>query len=220
MGQIKLIAFDLDGVLVDGLGSWREVHRALGTLDIAEEHAREYHAGRITFEEWANQDVSLWHGVDIQRIRDILYNVNLMNGIDYTIPLLRDRYKLVIISGGLQILADRVKDEFNMDYAVANNLLVENGRVSGVNQIVDFEGKGEILRKLAELNNVKLRECAAVGDYFNDIPMFKLAGFTIAFDPKDDKITRFADEIIYEKDLTKILPCFEFGDGKWNMLRE
>jgi len=208
MEKIKLIAFDLDGVLTDGCGSWREVHKALGTYDAAEEHANEYYAGKITFDEWARKDTELWYGVDIERIREVLYKIDLMPGIESTIPRLRKNYKLAIISGGLQILADRVKDRFDMDYAVANKLLTKNGKVCGIQQIVDFKGKGKILREIAEINDIDLNECAAIGDYFNDIPMFKVAGFRIAFDPKDKEVVKFADKIIYEKDLTRILPYF------------
>ncbi len=209
MKKIKLIAFDLDGVLTDGCGSWREVHRALGTYDAAEEHAKEYLAGKITFDEWARKDTELWYGVDIERIKEILYGIDLMPGIESTIPRLRRNYKLVIISGGLQILADRIKNMFGMDYAVANKLLTENGRVSGIQQIVDFKGKGKILQEIAEISDIDLEQCAAIGDYLNDIPMFKVAGFRIAFNPKDEEVVKFADEIIYEKDMTRILSYFK-----------
>ncbi len=214
MEKIKLIAFDLDGVLVNGCGSWREVHNALGTYDAAEEHAEEYYAGKITFDEWARKDAGLWYGVNIERIKTPLYKIDLMKGIESTIPELRKNYKLVIISGGLQILADRVKEKFDMNYAVANRLLTKGGMVCGIRQIVDFEGKGKILQEIAEINDIDLKECAAIGDYSNDIPMFKVAGFTIAFDPKDKKIIRFADEVIYEKDLRKILPYFNSNGRK------
>jgi len=209
MSRIRLIAFDLDGVLVDGCGSWREVHKGLGTTGVAETHAQEYYAGKITFDEWARKDASLWHGIEIERIKEILYGVKLMPGIEKTIPGLNGRYKLGIISGGLQILADRIKDEFEMDYAIGNSLLVNEGKVSGIDQLVDFHGKGKVLEMVAEENDVSLDECAVVGDFTNDIPMFKIAGFRIAFNPKDEKIIEMADEVVYEKDLTKILPFFE-----------
>lgn len=208
MSEIKLIAFDLDGVLVDGKGSWQEVHHALGTDERAKIHSDEYYSGGITFDEWARKDASLWHGTEIERIREILYNVNLMPGVSETIPRLRNRYKIAIISGGLNILADRLKGEYNFDHAVANELLVENGVVYGINQIVDFQGKGRILEKIAGYYGISVQECAAIGDFTNDIPMFKVAGFRIAFNPKNEEIVKFADEVIYEKDLRRILDFF------------
>ncbi|MEA3254860.1 MAG: HAD-IB family phosphatase, partial [Candidatus Altiarchaeota archaeon] len=106
MNGIKLIAFDLDGVLVDGRGSWAEVHKGLGTLKQSELNGKEYFSGRITFDEWAERDVTLWEGVDIERIKDILYSAHLMTGIDETLHNLKRNYRLAIISGGLKILAD------------------------------------------------------------------------------------------------------------------
>ena len=212
MVAFKLVAFDLDGVLVDGLGSWIEVHKALGTYEYSKNHGNEFYSGKITFDEWARRDVELWKGVEIERIREILYRVKLMNGAKETINKLKETgCKTAIISGGLQILADRVKKELDIDYAFANKLICNNGRVCGINQIVDFNGKGNILKMIAERNGIDTKKCAAVGDYINDIPLFKTAGFSIAFNPKDNEILKFANVVIFEKDLTKILP-FLHGD--------
>lgn len=208
MKKIKLIAFDLDGVLVDGRGSWAQVHEGLGTLEQSEINGHEYFSGRITFDEWAERDVSLWMGVDIETVKEILYNSHLMKGIDETIPRLKKNYKLAVISGGLKILADHLKEKYNMDYSFGNELMVNDGKVKGINQIVDFGGKGKILEKIANDAGIKTEECAAVGDYINDIPMFRVAGFSIAFNPKDESILEYVDEVIYEKDLRRLLRFF------------
>jgi phosphoserine phosphatase len=208
MKRIKLIAFDLDGVLVDGYGSWWEVHKALGTLEKSREHAKEYYAGKITFDQWAEKDVRLWHGTDIKKIEAAVEKIELMNGIDETLPALKKKYQLAIISGGLQNLADRIKKEYGIKHAVANRLKVKEGKVIGIDQVVDFKGKGKILSEIACACGVKPEECAAVGDYINDIPMFDVAGFAIAFNPKNQEVIAHADETVYEKDLRKILPYF------------
>lgn len=208
MKKIKLIAFDLDGVLVDGYGSWWEVHNALGTLDKSREHAKEYYEGKITFDEWAKKDVELWRGIEIQKIEDAVEKIKLMEGIEETLPRLKERYSLAIISGGLQDVAERIRRDYGVDYVVANRLKVVDGKVAGLNQVVDFSAKGRILEEIAERCGIKPKECAAIGDYVNDIPMFQVAGFSIAFNPKDQKVIENADETIYEKDLRKILKYF------------
>ncbi|MEA3255184.1 MAG: HAD-IB family phosphatase, partial [Candidatus Altiarchaeota archaeon] len=162
----------------------------------------------ITFDEWAERDVTLWEGVDIERIKDILYSAHLMTGIDETLHNLKRNYRLAIISGGLKILADYLKDRFSMDYSFGNELRVNDGRVKGINQVVDFKGKGRILREIADDMGIEIDECAAVGDYINDIPMFKAAGFSVAFNPKDESILQYVDEVIYETDLSRLLKFF------------
>ncbi|OYT54873.1 MAG: phosphoserine phosphatase [Candidatus Altiarchaeales archaeon ex4484_2] len=210
MARFSLVAFDLDGVLVDGTGSWSDVHKALGTDGLSRSHGRDFYNGRITFDEWARKDTDLWKGVDFEKIKEALYKTTLMNGAEETINTLRDwGYRTAIISGGLQILADRVREDLGIDYAVANRLLFNDNKLCGIDQRVDFKGKGRILEKIIKENGIERDESVAVGDYINDIPLFEAAGYSIAFNPKDDKLLAYADEIILEKDLTKILPLLE-----------
>ena len=204
--NIKLVAFDLDGVLVDSKGSWREVHEALGTVKQAEPHEKLFYQGKISFDKWAKLDTKLWAGTNIERVKEILYEIRPMRGITYTLNELRKNYKLVIISGGLQILADKIKDDYEMHHAVGNEILTNNGgKVSGIKQVVGFKDKGKFLKNFAKKEGITTDECAAVGDYLNDIPMFKEAGFSIGFNPKHHEIVDYVDEIVYGKNLIKIL---------------
>lgn len=207
--NIKLIAFDLDGVLIDGRGTWREVHEGLGTLQLSKIHEDLFWKGKINFDEWARKDVELWKGVEIGKIEKILYKAKLMKGVKETLRELKKKnYKIAIVSGGLKILADKLKEKFNLDFVAANELLVKEGKVFGIKNIIDMDGKGTALEKIAKENNFKAEECAAIGDYFNDIPMFKFCGFKIAFNPKVPEIEKIADVVIREKDLTLILEFF------------
>ncbi|MFZ2456472.1 MAG: HAD family phosphatase [Candidatus Altiarchaeia archaeon] len=203
--KIKLVAFDLDGVLVDGGGSWTCAHNGLGTLEASRINGEAYFSGIISFEEWAERDVSLWKGVEIERLKEILYASELMPGIEDTLRALKKKYKIAIISGGLKLLADRVMELYDLDYSFGNELLVRNGIVAGMKQAVDFHGKGKILSGIAEKEGITTKQCAAVGDYLNDIPMFKVAGLSIAFNPKDESVARCADAVVEGKDLRRIL---------------
>jgi phosphoserine phosphatase len=203
--RIKLVAFDLDGVLVDGGGSWTAAHNGLGTLEASRINGEAYFSGMISFEEWAKRDVSLWKGVKIEKIQEILFRSELMQGIDDTLPVLKKKYKIAIISGGLKILADHVKELYDLDYSYGNELLVKKGKVAGIKEAVDFHGKGKILSQIAKKEGITTKQCAAVGDYLNDIPMFKVAGLSIAFNPKDEAVAQCADAVVNVKDLRGIL---------------
>ncbi|MFH1125574.1 MAG: HAD-IB family phosphatase [Candidatus Altiarchaeota archaeon] len=206
--SIKLIAFDLDGVLVEDPGSWASVHLGLGTTEKARKHEKEFYDGLINYDEWAKKDALLWSGSKVTTIERILREVPLMKGIEETIPKLKERYMLAILSGGLKSLAEKVKDKFNMDYVVANELDVKDGLVRGIKQTMAFNDKGKILRDTALRFNLKPSECAAVGDYLNDVPMFEAAGLSIAFNPKGEDTIKKANYVIYEKDLRKLLDIF------------
>jgi phosphoserine phosphatase len=203
--KIKLVAFDLDGVLIDGGGSWIAAHNGLGTFEASRINGEAYYSGIISFEEWAERDVSLWKGVKIDKLKEILFRSDLMFGIKETLPVLKKKYKIAIISGGLKLLADHVMDLFDLDYSFGNEILVEKGKVAGIKQAVDFHGKGKILSQIANAEGIATSQCAAVGDYLNDIPMFKVAGLSIAFNPKDEAVAQCADHVINKKDLRGIL---------------
>lgn len=204
--SIKLVAFDLDGVLIDEPGSWMQVHKALGTQDKAHQHACAFFNGKISFEDWARKDVALWNGTRISKINDILYGIPLMDGVSETLSELKDMgFKIAIITGGLKTLADRIRKTHNLDYSIGNELTTRDGKIIGVKKDVDFYSKGRILSEIASQEGITTSQCACIGDHVNDIPMFKLAGLSIAFNPKDEELRKHADYVIEEKKIRDII---------------
>ena len=68
----------------------------------------------------------------------------------------------------------------------ANELEIEDGKLTGnyVGDIVDGKRKAELLRLLAQVEKVDMRQTVAVGDGANDLPMLGIAGLGIAFHAK------------------------------------
>ena len=210
MDSLKLVAFDLDGVLIHAPGSWMEVHKGLGTQEKAIENATSFFSGKISFEDWVKLDVSLWVGEPIKKIEEILDAIPLRDGVEDTFQELKDMgVKIAIISGGLKLLADKIRRQYNLDYCVGNEFTVEEGLVTGTKGDVDFYGKGNILRDISEKEGIKPSNCACIGDHINDIPMFEIAGYSIAFNPQDEKLIEKADKIIEGENLTEILPILK-----------
>ncbi len=200
----NLIAFDLDGVLLDGKGSWMELHKFIGTEKFSEENGRQYYSGNISFDEWVRRDIGLWKGIDANKIFEAGKKVEVMKGIE-VIKNLSKNYKLAIISGGIKQMANKIFEKYTFSHCYANEIIVKDEKIFDVNMKVNFENKGEILEKIAKSENIDLSECIAVGDFINDIPMFKKAGFSIAFNPKHDSVVENADAVIRNKDLREIL---------------
>lgn len=200
----KLIAFDLDGVLLDGKGSWMELHKFIGTEKFSEENGRQYYSGRISFDEWVKRDVGLWKGIEENKIFEASKRVTVMEGIEI-IENLSKNYKLAIISGGIKQMANKIFERYKFNRCYVNELIVKDKKIFDVDMKVNFENKGKILEEIARYENVDLSDCIAVGDFINDIPMFKKAGFSIAFNPKHESVIENADVVIRNKDLREIL---------------
>lgn len=115
-------------------------------------------------------------------------------------------YKIALVSGGFQFFIDKIRENYGLDYGVANQLRIENGKVSGEleGQIIDAEAKEKTLIALAEKEGFSLRQVVAVGDGANDIKMLAKAGLGIAFNAKPI-VQRQAKASINQSDLRLIL---------------
>ena len=196
--MVRLIAFDLEGTLVKSVSSWVELHKRFGTWEKGKEYAELFFEGKIDYVKWAELDASLWKGHTKDEIMEWANSVEYMDGAKELIEFLRENdFRIAILSSGLMCLARRIAEELGVDYVFANELVFENGVVTGkVNPIVDFKSKGTILRELKE--KLKPELTIAVGDGFNDLSMFKEADVSIAINPHEGVEGDHNVESLYE----------------------
>lgn len=155
------------------------------------DNLKRYLSGEIDYVEFMRRDIQLWGRVHIHTIMKVLERVPLMKGARQTLRQLKKlKYKTCILSGGISILAERVKDELGIDYVFANKLVFdENGMLTGEGEmVVDLLKKVDVLKKLVSKENVTPHRCAIVGDSVYDIPLFQMAGFSIAFNARMSKL--------------------------------
>jgi len=209
-GNIELVVFDMDGVLVDFYSSWVWVHHHFGTCN--DDSLASYHAGEIDDHEFIRRDVALWLAkqprIHISTIRDILRSIPIMEGVGETISTLKaDGKKCAIVSGGLDILAQRLVDSFGFDIVLSNSLVVdEDGYLTGEGIVgLKLNDKASPLLHLQERFGIPPERTAAVGDSRIDVNMFDHSSLSIAFNPDGPHVVKHADFAVYRKDLRGIL---------------
>ena len=111
-----------------------------------------------------------------------------------------------LVSGGFRRYADRVRGELGFDIAVANELIVEGGRIAGTvkEPILGKEAKLATLTLLAVERRLSLAAALAVGDGANDLPMIEAAGMGVAYHAKP-VVAAAARLRIDHNDLTALL---------------
>jgi len=212
MSRFRLAVFDVDGTLTRVESCWRFIHERLGTWEKGgKRNAELYFSGEISYDDWARMDVALWKGISLKKIRGIVAEIQLVDGIKEVFEFLkRNEVKIVLLTAGLTLLAERLAENFPVDCYVANELEVEGGRLTGrVKVKVSLKNKGEILNKLLEKIDAKPEECLAVGDDETMIPVFQKVGLSIAFDPRSPKVEKYAKVIVKAKSLKEIIPHVE-----------
>jgi phosphoserine phosphatase len=95
-------------------------------------------------------------------------------------------YAVAIVSGGFTAVTDDLVAELGLDHALANELEVLDGRLTGrvVGPVVDRAAKASALRRFAELEGLAVEQTVAIGDGANDLDMLEAAGLGIAFNAK------------------------------------
>ena len=182
----RLIAFDMDSTLIqteviDELAKKKGVGREV--KEITEQAMR----GKIDFKESLRKRVSFLKGLSVDELEDVANNIPLTEGALRLINNLKVLgYKIAIISGGFTYFGNYLKEKLQLDYVFANELEIKDNVLTGnvLGEIIDGEKKAEILRELAQRENISLEQVIAVGDGANDLPMLNLAGLGIAFRAK------------------------------------
>ncbi len=201
-----LISFDLEGTLVSGelfpaLGERLGCGRELGAL------TRAAMEGLLPFEEALRRRTSLIKGASIRPVREVADSLPLAQGAEETVEAAREMgYTPAIITGGFDLLANRVARELGVNYVLCNRFTVNNGIVDGVAPpMVTPQTKVDHMLGLCDALGVPPEGSVAVGDGANDIPMLRAAGLGIAFNARE-VVRKAVDVSVDGPDLRNILP--------------
>lgn len=210
----RLICFDMDSTLIETEVIDELAIRA-GVGDQVKAITEAAMRGEIDFCESFRQRCALLKGLDVSVMQEIAENLPITEGVDRLMRILKKvGFKIAILSGGFTYFGNYLKQKYNIDYVYANELEVENGKLTGrhVGDIVDGKRKAELLRLIAQVENVDIRQTVAVGDGANDLPMISIAGLGIAFHAKP-KVKATAKQSISTSGLDGILYFLGYKDS-------
>ena len=148
-------------------------------------------------------------------MKEIAENLPFTEGVGRMMSVLkRAGFKIAILSGGFTYFGNYIKQKFGIDYVYANELEIVDGKLTGnyVGEIVDGRRKAELLKLIAQVENVNIAQTIAVGDGANDLPMLATAGLGIAFHAKP-KVKQTAEQSISTIGLDGVLYFIGFKDS-------
>lgn len=210
----RLICFDMDSTLIQ-TECIDELAEKAGVGEQVRAITESAMRGEIDFKESFAKRVALLKGLDVNVMKEIAENMPITEGVERLMFVLkRYGYKIAILSGGFTFFGEYLQKKFDIDYVYANELEVEDGKLTGryLGDVVDGKRKAELLRLIAQVEKVDIAQTIAVGDGANDLPMLSLAGLGIAFHAKP-KVKENARQSISTIGLDGVLYFLGFKDS-------
>ncbi len=209
----RLICLDMDSTLtksecIDDLAERAGVGEEVKAITLSAMR------GEIDFKASFARRVALLKGLDASVLQEVAANIPLQDGAERLLRVLkRCGFKIAVLSGGFTFAGRPLKERFGIDYLFANELEIEDGKLTGryLGDIVDGKRKAELLGLIAQMEHIELEQVIAVGDGANDLPMLSEAGLGIAFHAKP-KVKENAKQSISTIGLDGILYFLGFRD--------
>jgi phosphoserine phosphatase len=199
--DIKHICFDINKTLIEE-NSWLNLNIAMGVTKEEDEYLFSlYKKEIITYKEWQDILTKIYIKSKLASfgfMRDVIYNYTYKPEVKETISyLIKKGYSISLLSGGVDILVDKVGLDLGIKMCGSNNIFVfdENEYLKDIIVLGDDkEVKLTLLSSYANRLGVDIEECACVGDGDNDELIFIKTKHGITF--RGSKIEKSAWKII------------------------
>lgn len=187
LNTIALVVMDMDSTLIN-IECIDEIADMCGLKPQVAAITESAMRGDIEFAESLRRRVALLQGLDEDALRRVVdERLQLNPGAQQLIDCCKQHgIKTMLVSGGFDFFANRVKDMLGLDETRANTLEIVDGRLTGklLGDIVDAQAKADFLVQLREQSGMKTDQVIAIGDGANDLKMMAVATAGVAYHAK------------------------------------
>ena len=186
--RFPLVAFDLDGTLIDHSEPiWKTMHAHFGSdQDRRKRVMAAALAGEISYAAWFAADLDMLRKAGATR-GELVALAATLRPYPGAVELVRDLRaagtRVVVISGGLDLVLDTVLPQVEFDRVYINRIrfglngLIAGGEATAYDRTHKIEG----LREAARSFGLSVAQAAFVGDGPNDEAVAAVAGYAVAW---------------------------------------
>jgi phosphoserine phosphatase len=215
LSDFKLIAFDMDSTLIN-IECVDEIADAVGRKAQVAAITEATMRGEIAdFKESLRQRVALLKGVTLDSMEQVYAERLQLNpgAAELVAACKAAGMKVLLVSGGFTFFANRVQERLGIDWALSNQLEIEDGVLTGRmldqawGDICDGAQKRKTLLATCAQLGIQPSQAIAMGDGANDLPMMGEAGLSVAYHAKP-KVREQAMVAINTGGLDRLLEVF------------
>jgi len=187
LADFRLFVTDMDSTLIT-IECIDEIADMQGLKAEVAEITEAAMRGELDFRESLTRRVALLEGLPEDALRRVFQErLKLNPGAEALIAGLKKAgIVTVLVSGGFTYFTERLQKQLGFDYAVANELEIRAGKLTGKvkGDIIDGEAKRHTLELVRKHHGFAPETVIAAGDGANDLPMLLAAGVGIAYHAK------------------------------------
>lgn len=204
--QLQLVSFDLDGTILQGrILDYLHIPQKLHDRIAAQDEL--FFQGRLGYEETLQIQFSLLSGLKADEIAPTPEKLPLIGDLGITLERFRDAgVRPVILTDNPSFAAEPLKG-YGFQDVIASEIEISDGLLTQRMKLLTNKLDG--LRAYCQQRGIQLDCCAHVGDWVNDVVVFKNVGCSVAFNPSGEEVLRAATYIVRSNSLSDVYRVLE-----------
>jgi len=200
--SLSMVSFDVDGTIFRKPA----LTQAAGSLGIGEKwNALDemYLHRRITKREVLLSQYKLLQGMKLADILREVSKVEVIKNVREAVEKLQGhRIRVVLLTDNPDFLCAYLIERFGFEGYVGSKVGVKDGIVSG--EIEPLPDKRLGLRKYCAWTGIPPSRCAHIGDWINDVPVFRMVRYSVALNAQTEKVKASASSHLETDDLLDV----------------
>jgi len=202
LSSLSMVSFDVDGTIFRK-AALTQASRALGIREKWESLEEMFLHQRINKRELLYSQYKLLHGMKLTDILQAVSKVEVIRNVRETVEKLQGhRIRVVLLTDNPDFLCAYLIERFGFEGYVGSKVGIKDGIVAG--EIEPLPDKRLGLRKYCAWTGIPLSRCAHVGDWVNDIPVFRVVRYSVALNAKIERVKASASHYIETDDLLDV----------------
>ena len=185
-----MISFDVDETIFRQPCLRQTAHR-LGFGNKWDQYDEMYKKGRISLRDRLVSHYKLLNGISLADVMGEVSKVEVMKNLRETVLKLQGhQIKVILLTDLPDFVCLYLIERFGFEGYVASRVGVKDGHIT--DEIEPLPDKRLGLRKYSAWTGIPLSRCIHVGDSLNDVPVFRIVGYSVALNAKPAKVKALA----------------------------
>jgi len=191
--QLRLVSFDVDGTVLRGrILDYVKVPKALHEKVAALDEL--FFQGKLGYEETLEIQFALFEGLEKHEIAPDPETLPVIGDLETTLGKLKRSGVRVVILTDNPCFAVQPLTRFGFQDIIATQVETSNGTLTRRMKLLTNKLEG--LREYCQRHRIELACCAHVGDWVNDVAVFKGVGLSVAFNPSEEEVSKAATYVV------------------------